>query len=475
MMHSGGQGDAIGEIWQAIMARVKTTDDPGVIRMFSYRVPAEDLAALVSLWGAAMPAPLQAFYRQQIYEHPWEGIAFSDPRHVDLRRLNDQLASAPPLQVPPQVRQPVCFGPALVPFADWSDLYYCLDGNPAQETGGVLHQVLSVSLHTGRVRVVAGSLAAFLTQGLEKLEEQMEAGSRGEAADDLDFGSAVENSLADFRQKIAAGEVSPAFGSFAESVMGMLGDGMQAIQARAEAGNPPRSFEAASALFRPELLRPALEAARAASLQSLPQLPPRITDIPQLKAQAEALLARNPRRHPVQEACARLLESYIAHAENADPCCTERPLIERINDTCEGLAEETIQQHEADFGIIFPDDLHALLQAHAFIAHGGEWLDTLGLAPNVAETCQQINEILAEDAAEEEHWALWPGTRFPVLGRHLIPIGWEEPLLCYDLNPGPGGMVGQLVSVDIEEATCKVEYPGLVALLEESIRQIERA
>jgi cell wall assembly regulator SMI1 len=465
--------DGIREIWQAIMTRVKTTDDPGLIKMFTYRILPDEFNELADWCGSAVPAPLREFYSQPIYEHPWEGVSFPDPRHIHLRDLNDMFDTTPPLQVPPQVREPVSCGPKLIPFASVAHSYYCLDCDPVLEAGGVLHQVVRVSFHTGKITVVASNLETLLRQGLETLEKQSGEPPQGGTHDELDFGSAVENSLAGFRQKAAAGEISPAFATFAESFMGMITEGMNAIQTRTEAGMAPQSFDEAAALFHPETLKDAHKARMEEYLQSLPRLPPRLTDCAELKTQAHILIKQNPHQHPVQKACARLMESYVAHAEMADPSFGENKLIERINDTTEGLGEEAIQEYEEGLGITFPEDLRALLLAHEFIAHGGERASYLGLASDLVENCRQLNELFAEDADEEDRWALWPGTRTPVMGKHLIPIGWDEPMLCYDLNPSSGGVVGQLVSVDIECSTCQVEYPSLLAFLEESIREVE--
>lgn len=147
--------------------------------------------------------------------------------------------------------------------------------------------------------------------------------------------------------------------------------------------------------------------------------------------------------------------------------------MERIRETSAGLSEEAILRYERSLGVVFPEDLHALLVAQEFIAHGGKYAGSLGISWNLVEDCRQMNEAMTE-FIDEEAWALWPGTCVPVMGKNLIPIGWEAPRLCYDLNPGEGGIVGQLVSVDVECATCKVEYPSLLALLEQSIREIER-
>jgi cell wall assembly regulator SMI1 len=193
----------------------------------------------------------------------------------------------------------------------------------------------------------------------------------------------------------------------------------------------------------------------------------------ELKNQAQKLLDQNPATHPVQDACARLLNLYIKYAESPDPSNRRENLISRIARTHGRLTEDDISHFEIKLGVAFPEDLRALLLAHEFIAHGGQRPNAVGVAPDIVANCNQLNELFKDGQNSEEDWSLWPGTRVPVMGTHLIPIGWGEPMLCYDLKPGPGGVVGQLVSVDIEDSTCKVEYPSLLAFLEESIREIE--
>lgn len=405
--------------------------------MYTFQISLADLRNLAHWCSDEVPAPLRELYAcGDIFQLPWPSIRFIDPREGGIDDLNDFLHQhAPPMQFPRQVRSPVCLGPRMIPFAYHNDSYYCLDCDPVLEEGGVLHQVVNVSLHTGKVKIVEKTLLVFLEKGLKKCCKDIERNRHAEGnamlQEKANPDAAMEKMVETYQNLLAAGGISPQAVAVFEEFLGKMGGGLPAAQ------------EAHTATAPLELTR-----------------------------QAEALLAQNPRQHPVQKVCARLVELYMKHAEADDPVREGGKLIERINGTSCALSDEAIHSYETGLGVTFPADLRALLLAHGLIAHGGERPNSLGLASDLIENCRQLNRIFTEDF-EEEDWALWPGTRTPVMGRHLIPIGWDEPILCYDLNPGEGGVVGQLVSVDIEDSTCKVEYPGLLALLEQSIREIE--
>jgi cell wall assembly regulator SMI1 len=477
------KGRSIKDVWDEIMVTVNGHVDPQVLKMYTFKTVLSELELLTGWCGQAIPEPLCELYSYgEVYAYPWSGgIDFIDPRTNCFKNHDELLHKhAPPMQLPPQVRGPVHYGPKMVPFAYYADSYYCLDCDPVLEEGGVLHQVVNVSYRTGKVKVVEKNLLAFLEKGLKKRKKEIEEDRKADAERNANLNSSGGNS----KEKPDADEMPPAMAGFAEKFMKMIGDGMNALQSKAAAGEAPSTVEEAGAMFDIAGFKEANRAHREEYLATLPKPESVSQDVEALRQQAQALIAQNPKIHPVQKACARLLELYVEHAECPAPYLyyeeqytegiesEEGPkLIERIKGTSEGLSDEAIHAYENALGVTFPEDLRALLQAHEFIAHGGRYHDSLGISRYVAEECQDLNEVFAEYKTEED-WALWPGTRVPVMGKNLIPIGWEEPKLCYDLNPGPGGVVGQLVSVDNEDSTCKVEYPSLLAMLEDSIREI---
>jgi hypothetical protein len=471
----------VSEIAQEIMDLSKMNISSGVFKMYEFSISESELEKLTLIYGDNVPKPIVELYGiSSIHKYPLGTVEFINPRElVDYIGNHDKIlhTDAPALQIPPEVKKTVHYGPLKVPFAYHADSYYCLDCDPCLECGGFLYQVLNISMRTGKVKVVASDLAGFLEIELKKQKkiiqkEQKEKG-KVESTDNANFDASINTAMDQRRNKSDSADATPAMGSFVEKFMGMVGNGLSALQERVEVGRGPHSIEEAGALFQFESTKEANRTYLNAYLKTLPEVSPRITDVNELKRRAQVFLAQNPQVHPVQQACARLLKLYVMYAERPDPAHEKGRLIDRINDVSEGLSEDAICCYEKGIGVTFPDDLRAFLLSHEFFPHGGERANSLGIPHDLIENCRQLNQIFNEDLGEEDHWALWPCTRVPVMGTHLIPIGWDEPMLCYDLNPGPGGEVGQLVSVDIEDSTCKVEYPSLLALLEESIREIE--
>lgn len=472
---------SISETAQELMDLSKKNISSDVFKMYEFSISESDLEKLSLLYGDQVPLPIIELYRvSHIHKYPLGTVEFTNPRElINYISNHDELlhSDAPPLQIPPEVNKTVHFGPSKVPFAYHADSYYCLDCDPCLDGGGVLYQVLNISMRTGKVKVVASDLVEFLEKELKKqkkyIQREFDKKATNESQQDSSFNTGIGNFTEKSYERVASGEATPAFDSFTKKFMGIVGNGMNALLQRVDAEEVPCSIEEAGELFKSESIRECSRTYLDAHLKTPPQVLPRISDTNELKRRAQAFLAQNPRQHPAQQACARLLELYVMHAEMPDPAHEAGILIERINDTSEGLSEETICHYEEGIGVRFPEDLRALLLAHEFFAHGGTRANSLGIPHNLVESCQQLNQIFTEDCGEEDHWSLWPGTRVPVMGKHLIPIGWDEPMLCYDLSPGSDGVVGQLVSVDIEDSTCKVEYTSLIALLEESINEIE--
>jgi len=470
---------SVSEIAQEIMNLSKMNISLDVFKMYEFSISKSELEKLPLIYGNNVPTPIVELYGvSSIHKYPLGSVEFTNPRElIGYIGNHDKLlhTDAPPLQIPPEVKKPVHYGPLKIPFAYRADSYYCLDCDPCLECGGVLYQILNISMRTGKVKIVASDLAEFLEIELKKQKKiiQKEKEKKARTESEYNANEYIDKTAEQLRKKPDSGDGTPVMGFFVEKFMGMVGNGLSALQEKVEIGKEPRSIEEAGALFQPESTKVVNRIYLNAYLKTLPQVSPRITDADELKRRAQAFLAQNPQVHPVQQACARLLELYVMYAERHDPAHESGRLIDRINDVSEGLSEDAICRYEKGIGVTFPEDLRALLLSHEFFPHGGERANSLGIPHDLIESCRQLNQIFTEDIGEEDHWALWPCTRVPVMGKHLIPIGWDEPMLCCDLNPGPGGVVGQLVSVDIEDSTCKVEYPSLLAFLEESIREIE--
>jgi hypothetical protein len=481
----------IEDVWGEIMASVRSHKDRIVLDMHTFRISMSELNKLIHWCGEEVPAPLRELYAGgDIFRYPWTSIDFIDPRENAIENHDTLMHRyAPPMQLPKQVRGPVHFGPGMVPFAYHGDSYYCLDCDPVLEEGGILHQVVNVSCHTGKVKVVEKSLLAFLEKGLKQQKKDIQkdqlAQAKAKSEQNESLNAVLDQHIEALRNKILSGLATPAEAAFAEKFFGISVGEPGTVRSKAEPAEAPDVGNERAPELMPKTALEGNPESRDADLAASPQSLPDMQDVEEKRQQAYALIAQNPKAHPVQKACVRLLELYAEYADCAAPSTHDEDedmadilpddeiiLMERVNGTSAGLSEEAVLRYEKGLGVVFPEDLRALLAAHEFIAHGGRYAGSLGISWNLVEDCRQMNQAIA-DFIDEEAWALWPGTRAPVMGKNLIPIGWEEPCLCYDLNPGAGGVVGQLVSVDIECTTCKVEYPSLLALLEQSIREIE--
>ena len=360
---------------------------------------------LADFYGFPPPEPLYELYSVGVLpSSPWSTISFEDASLIKayIASYNEELAEIKTLvKIPEEVRAPVRFGPDMVPFAAYGESLYCVDCNPDLERNGKLHQIVSVSTHSGKVKIAAASMVDFLKSGIKKIHKDIK-------------------------------------------------------EEEAEAAAAPSLAEMEAMLRRPvsSLVPPPIECRQVPTTDAI-------------KAATE-ILHRNPRQDAIQEACARLIQMDRGSQKRYRDLFAER-LVD-----CElGLSEAVIKRYEKQLGVVFPDDLRSFLRANAAICSEVEQWPAFGVGENVVEQCGEMNAVIEDAFSSEDEWRLWPGTRAPVLGKNLIPLDWDDVTLCYDLNPGEGGVVGQLVSVDIECATCKVEYSSLLALLQHSIREVE--
>lgn len=363
---------------------------------------------LADFYGFPPPEPLYELYSVGVLPRSaWSTIHFQDASLVKayIAHYNEELAEIKTLvKIPEGVRAPVRFGPEMVPFAAYGESLYCVDCNPDLEHNGKLHQIVSVSTHSGKVKIAAASMVDFLKSGIKKIHKDIK-------------------------------------------------------EEEAEAAAAPSLAEMEAMLRRPvsSLVPPPIEF-------------PQVSTADAIKAATE-ILRRNPRQDAIQEACAKLIQMYLDRGSQKR--YRDLTFAERLVDCEPGLSEAVIKRYEKQLGVVFPEDLRSFLRANAAICSEVEQWQPFGVGENVVEQCGEMNAVIKDAFSSDDEWRLWPGTRAPVLGKNLIPLDWDDVTLCYDLNPGEGGAVGQLVSVDIECATCKVEYPSLLALLEHSIRELE--
>jgi len=137
-----------------------------------------------------------------------------------------------------------------------------------------------------------------------------------------------------------------------------------------------------------------------------------------------------------------------------------------------GASDIEIDVVERALGFPLPEDLRASFRTHSVVYTPwiGEIAPAFGLLPNIAEVIRDVNELLGPAPVLK----LWPGTKTPVFGLGVIPLSSDDPLLGYDLDPGEGGTVGQIVELSLEFGDYKVLAPSLTAFLEQGIACLKR-
>jgi cell wall assembly regulator SMI1 len=376
-------------------------------------IEVSDARQIKAYAGWPVPEELASLYgTSRFMSEPWSLILFNPPHRIASACAdnNEHLRiHSPPMQVRPGVGSPVVFGEKLIPFAYHDDSLYCLDLNPDVSTGGVPKQVVNVSLRKGIAKVVFPNLEAFLADGLKKMKRELAKEQKQAAASQAD----EEISFASAQALLAS--------SFAYAKD--LRSQILAGTAWPTAAAPPSAWSAA-----------------------------------QRRQRADELIATNPKRSDVQLCCARLVDLYAMHGEFDDA----------LRQTLPPMSPAKRTRAERALGFALPGDLRELLDAHQFIAANWDNVEGIGIDEAITKQCKRLNSV----PVPAESWGLWPGTATPVFGRGLLPLNDGEPVICYDLLPGPGGRAGQLVEVDFECCTCKVVAPNLLALLASGLKKL---
>lgn len=384
-------------------------------------IPKYEPAQLAQVLGFVPPEELEALYCTGVLmNEPWARISLDQPAETPkaFGYLNDHLRDhTPPVKVQPGVKLPVVFGEKLIPFAYYDDSHYCVDMDPDLAAKGVLKQIVNVSMRKGLAKVAFPHLEAFLADGLKKMKREIEL---EDAEDAGDSGEAVG----------AAPEMTP------EQVAEMLRD-------------PVAYFQNLTNTLRQAL--PGVAAAARA---------PAWTDAERAQRVA-SLIASNPQRTPLQRVCAALIQAY-----GRDP-------------EFDGFLQQTLppmpaakrEKIERALGVKFPPDLHEFLDAHQLVPIAWDDVDCIGIDDNIARICKDLK---ASTGIPADEWGLWPGTAAPVFGKGLLPMGDPgDPIVSYDLAPGAGGRVGQLVEAFMEDSSCKVIAASLLEFLSDGLGKLK--
>lgn len=369
--------------------------------MYIERVDPDELHRVV---GFEVPDELKQLYcTAKLMTEPWQKILLSRPSEIaaECAQYNDHVRNySPHMRVESGVRSPAIFGDKLIPFGYYDDSLYCVDMRPDLGTGGSLKQIVNVSFKKGLAKVVFPNLEAFLADGLKKMRREIKQEAQREAE---------EQERARNPPVMSAHEQAQA------------NEAMRIVHA---------SFQEAFARMAAWHEQSAMQQGHTPVLDDAP-------------ARARTLIDTNPQRQTVQRLCAQLIARYAADSRfhsNLGECLPPMPKAKR-------------ERIEKALRIRLPQDLHDFLDAHQSI--GIEWDNVvwLGLDDDVLTRCKQLRHV----GMTPDDWALWPGTAVPEFGKGLLPMGGDgDPVICYDLNPGAGGVIGQLVEVSFEEAACKV-------------------
>ena len=132
-----------------------------------------------------------------------------------------------------------------------------------------------------------------------------------------------------------------------------------------------------------------------------------------------------------------------------------------------GYTLTQLSELEQAAGFALPPELRAHYLIHAWV--GGAWDNmTFAELESLGDRCRNLNEALAIGG----EMPLFPGTRGPHFGADLIPLNEDDPAVGIDLNPGEGGVRGQIVEVDFECGTCKVLARDLAGFLRYGITRL---
>jgi cell wall assembly regulator SMI1 len=156
----------------------------------------------------------------------------------------------------------------------------------------------------------------------------------------------------------------------------------------------------------------------------------------------------------------------------------DRELFERLRS---GASQQELVQAEKALDVMLPEDFKASYQIH----NGGASLtSTMSVAylslDEIVGTWYMYQELSALDLYEDQpKWAERPPgfVKYKISNPPPIqPLWWHPKLIpfaedgagnnwCVDLDPAPGGHVGQVVDWDHEDGPTKVVFTSFAALL----------
>lgn len=377
-------------------------------------------AAIVErAFGFHVPVEIQVlFCTSDVYSEPWNYVMFLRPEESRFKceSYQDWLNNhAPPLRVQAGVKARIIFGMQLLPFAYEDDSVYCMDMDPDLTTGGTPNQIVNVSLRKGIAKVVFPDLAAFLADGLKKMKREMKREHAAEAR-----ASSAPPVTAEQIADVGAMLVDPL------AYLKKLHSNLPGGAAWPGAAPLPGAWNAA-----------------------------------QRRQRADELIAANPQRSDVQRVCARLVNFYADHEEFDDA----------LQQTALPMPRAKRTKVERTLGIAMPTDLCELLDAHQFVAAPWDNVAFIGVDEGMAKQCKQLNAI----KVPFHGWALLPGTVAPTFGKGFLPLNADDPVICYDLKPGAGGRVGQIVEVSFESRSCKVVASSLLEFFAQGLDKLKNS
>lgn len=155
-----------------------------------------------------------------------------------------------------------------------------------------------------------------------------------------------------------------------------------------------------------------------------------------------------------------------------------------LDDLNPGASEEELAQAEATLGVALPEDFKASYRLH----NGG-----VSLFVGMSESFFPLKRVLGEWSVYQDlkkHQSGWAESEPGFLtdpGREHLPIQpvWWHPKLipfaadgagnnwCVDLDPAPGGHVGQVIDWDHEDGPTGVLFPSFQALFSQLTDDLE--
>lgn len=406
--------------------------------LFGLGASVEAIAAGERELGFALPEEIKAGCRAYNgVDQAWDGCSFHKLEDIpqQLEYCRNEAAECPPFRCAAGV-QPPQFGARLIPFASGlDDTAYCIDLNPGAD--GKAGQVSAVCFADASIEAAAGSYVEFLEQGVQKRQTELDRKRRRARAKQGNQPGTPDDSPVDSDSK--DGLLGCLLSLPVLLTAGVLSLLMLAVLRFQRLPWPWR--------LRHRMGKRGTPGLSPSTPRGEPQHPPK-TRMPATPGSIAALWYEIEDLNRAQGFDAN--EQFFA-----------------------GATEQQLAELEQSLGRRLPEDLRELFRACAACAF--PWTDEKREYAGFA--MQDIPQTIAGMQALLDPMPklrLYPGTRPPLPGANLIPIEDGAPCLCYDLNPGEGGVAGQIVDVDLEAGSCKVQAASLKALLEQGIANLKK-